>query len=351
MNTIQDNDIRNIIRKFVGDSYLPAVILNDEQIHIVESYQNKEDLEKDSRFLNMTQEVQHWMLTSISTGVFANSSIEMPFNILDRVWNLVLDFLLPGRRLTKLKHEVQEYISIAETEYKNYVDTHEELLRKTQEQINTINKKKPLIKEYILKKVTERLTSMGIKSNVADYPMEYLDYRRFSLNEEFNDVKNAFKDLDENTYTKLLENLPAVNPIVFILINSRYRQLEVQFDIIKTLTRPIFEKMRSDNNKVNNLYEALKNIAEIYTDITNRFIPTVEQILDLIKNKYHDKLSEIPDDVLCLLRTITKILKTISEKCILPNQAKEDIVESTITASNNMSVEYERLKETLASAA
>ena len=38
MSAIQDNDIRNIIRKYIEDSYLPTVILNEDQSRLVESY-------------------------------------------------------------------------------------------------------------------------------------------------------------------------------------------------------------------------------------------------------------------------------------------------------------------------
>lgn len=211
------------------------------------------------------------------------------------------------------------------------------------------------MKEYILKKVAERLCSMGIESEVADYPMESLDMRKFGLNEEFNDIRKAFQEIQKNAYTEFLENLPAgpigFGPIVYILVFSRIRQLEEQINHIKNMTGPIFEKMRSDNQKVYNLYNALKNIAEIFTDIANRLIPTIEKILDLIRTKYHNTLTEITDDVLCLLRSVTSILKALSEKCILPKTERDELIESTISTSNNVSVEYEKLRKTMAEAA
>ena len=355
MSAIQDKDIRNIVKKYIDDSYLPTVILNAAQSRLVESYLHKKGLENDRQFLNLTPEIQSWITTSVCTGLFYNSTTQIPSAILDRVWDFFSDILFPGKRLKKLKSDALMYISTAENEYKGYEDMHEELLILVQSQIDIINKRKPLMKEYILKKVADKLSSMGIKSEVSDYQMESFDTRKFGLNEEFNDIRKAFKDLQENAYIKLLENLPGgpfgVGPIVNILVYYRIRQLKDQIHNIKTMTGPVFEKMRSDNQKVDNLYKALKNIAEIFTDITSRFIPTIEKILALIKIKYHDTLSEIPHDVLCLLRTVTKILKDISEKCILPKAERDELIKSTISTSNNMSVEYEKLRKTMADAA
>ena len=355
MSAIQDNDIQNIIRKYIEDSYLPTVILNEDQSRLVESYINQEGLENDHQFNTLTPEVQRWITTSICTGVYHNSAIYTPSAILDKVWVFISDFLFPGRQLKKIKSEAREYISTAEREYNRYVTTHEDLLKQVQSQIDIINKRKPLMKEYILKKVAERLSSMGIKSEVADYPMESLDTRKFGLNDEFNDIRKAFQQIQENAYTKFLEKLPGgsfgMGPIVYILVLSRIREINEQIQNIKTLSGPIFEKMRSDNQKIESLYKALNNIAEIFTDINNRFIPAIEKILDLIRDKYHNTLSEIPYDILCLLRSITQILKSISEKCILPQAQRDELIESTISTSNNMSVEYENLRQIMANAA
>lgn len=355
MCQIQDKDIRNVIKKYIDDSYLPVVILDANQSRLAESYLNKPGLENDRLFRSLTSEVQCWIATTVSTGVYYNSATTVQSAVLDRVWDFFSDVIFPGRKITKLKKEACKYISTAEREYHDYVLAHEESLNKVQAQIDVINRKKPLMKEYILQKVADRLSSLGIKSEVSDYPMESLDMRKFGLNEEFGDIRKTFQEIQTNTYTKFLENLPGVpfgfGSVVYVLVSSRIRQLEEQIIHINNITGLVFEKMRSDNQKVDNLYKALKNIAEIFTDITNRFIPTIEKILDLIRSKYHDTLSEIPDDVLCLLRSVTMILKALSEKSILPKTERDELIESTISTSNNISVEYEKLRKIMTDAA
>lgn len=355
MTAVQDNDIRRIIRNYIDDSYLPTVILNERESRLVEAYRGKSGVENDKMFTHLAPDVQSWIATSVCIGAYYNSAVKKPSDILDKTWNFISDIVFPGRHLKELKNQAKEYIATARKEYVDYKATHEKLLENVQSQIDIINKRKPLMKEYILKKVAERLSSMGIKSEVADYPMESLDTRKFGLNEEFNEICNEFKKLQENSYDKFLENLPAApfafGPIVYILVIKRIHQLENQIQKIETLTGLVFEKMRSDNHKVDNLYKALKNIAEIFTDITTKFIPAIEKILDIIAIKYHNSLADIPSDVLCLLRTVTKILKNISEKCILPRTDKDALIDSTISTSNNMSVEYEKLRKTMSDAA
>ena len=99
MSAIQDNDIRNIIRKYINDSYLPAVILNADQSRLVESYIDQEGLENDQLFNTLTPDVQRWITTSIYTGLYHNSAIYTPSAILDKVWVFISDFLFPGRQL------------------------------------------------------------------------------------------------------------------------------------------------------------------------------------------------------------------------------------------------------------
>lgn len=354
MSAIQDKDIRNIVKKYINDSYLPTIILNASESRLVESYLNKEGLENDLQFKKLTAEIQSWVMTSVTTGLFYNRTTQKPSAILDRVWQFVSYILFPGRRLKHLKSDALVYIETAEREYAEYETGHEELLEQVQLEIDIINRHKTLMKEYILKRVAEKLSHMGIESEVADYQNEHLDTRKFGLNEEFKKIRAAFKNLQENTYSGLMESLSngpfGGGPIVTILAHIRVRQLKGQIEGIKAMTRLVFEKMRSDNQKIENLYKAIKNIAEIFTDISNRFIPTVEKILEMINIKYHDNLSEIPSDVLCLLRSATKILKDISEKCILPKGDRDELINCTITTSNNMSVEHEKLRKTMSDA-
>ena len=129
-----------------------------------------------------------------------------------------------------------------------------------------------------------------------------------------------------------------------ILVKKKIKQLEEKFSQIQKQSRLVFEKMNSDNQKIKNLSIALNNIANIYTDINSKFIPTIENILNIISVKYYNNIKEIPDDLLYLLRTTTKFLKELAERRIIPKGNSSDIVDSVIEASNDISVTYENLR-------
>lgn len=126
-------------------------------------------------------------------------------------------------------------------------------------------------------------------------------------------------------------------------MKKKIKQLEEKFSQIQKQSRLVFEKMNSDNQKIKNLSIALNNIANIYTDINSKFIPTIENILNIISVKYYNNIKEIPDDLLYLLRTTTKFLKELAERRIIPKGNSSDIVDSVIEASNDISVTYENL--------
>ncbi|MCS3284403.1 hypothetical protein NXV73_21260 [Bacteroides salyersiae] len=127
-------------------------------------------------------------------------------------------------------------------------------------------------------------------------------------------------------------------------MKKKIKQLEEKFSQIQKQSRLVFEKMNSDNQKIKNLSIALNNIANIYTDINSKFIPTIENILNIISVKYYNNIKEIPDDLLYLLRTTTKFLKELAERRIIPKGNSSDIVDSVIEASNDISVTYENLR-------
>ena len=62
-----------------------------------------------------------------------------------------------------------------------YITEHESLLKSIQKNIDEINKVKPILKDYILTKLSKKLNSMGITSTISDYPMETIDLRAFLL--------------------------------------------------------------------------------------------------------------------------------------------------------------------------
>ncbi len=346
---IQDSDIRNFIKTTVETSYVPTIILNDKHIDLLSKYNgNENELIKDKDFLSQSIQVQNWILTSIATRLYANV-LPMHNPILDVVWNVISDIIFPGKKIRETRKNIQKYIDTAQKEYTDYVENHEVFIKEVQAQIDIINKCKPIMKGYILQKVVAKLQELGIDSQLSDYPMEFIDYRVFKLNQEFNYINEQFKKLNEDQYAKILENFPMIPvfPIILILlvlIRKKIKEIEKKFSLMQEQTKCVFEKMRSDNKKITDLSLSLGNIAKIYTEINSKFIPAIEGILDLIVQKYQNDIAKIPVEVLYLLRIVTKILKELAERRIIPQGNSDTIIDSVIEASNDISVTYENLR-------
>ena len=381
MKTI-DSEIRNIIKYTVSSSYASTIILNNDNVKLIMKYGNNvNDLKKDKDFLSKSIQMQKgieserkwheplpltiWLARhpafSPITGFHrkymtlrtaAAMSMEprpnIPNAILDVVWDIISDFIFPGKKLAKIRKNITEYIKTAKKEYINYVESHEKYICDVQAQIDIINKRKPIMKDYILQKVVNKLCELGIDSQLGDYPMEFIDYRIFKMNEEFSYINKEFQLIQNDQYAQILEYIPMIPVFPYILtpilVKKKIKQLEEKFSQIQKQSRLVFEKMNSDNQKIKNLSIALNNIANIYTDINSKFIPTIENILNIISVKYYNNIKEIPDDLLYLLRTTTKFLKELAERRIIPKGNSSDIVDSVIEASNDISVTYENLR-------
>lgn len=294
--SMQDPDIRNLIQKAVGTSYVPTIILNDKNIELLLRCQdNVNNLIKDKDFLSQPLSVQNWILTSLSTGAYANAFTKKHSPLLDAVWNVISDFVFPGKKLRKTRENIQKYIDTAKKEHNLYIQSHELFLQQVQAQVDVINKRKPIMKDYILQKVVTKLQGLGIDSQLGDYPMEFVDYRSFKLNQEFGYINKQFEMMKNDQYARVLELIPVVpiNPLILILpiiVNKKMKEVENDFSQMKKQTESVFAKMSSDNQKIKNLSLALGNIAKIYTEINSKFIPAIEGILNLITQKYQKSL-------------------------------------------------------------
>lgn len=349
MSTIQDNEIRNILKKYVASSYVPTVILDSEQLSVVKSCLNKDNLKDNPLFQKMSAETQTWIATAVSTGIYNYIPVKLPSPNFINIKNFISDLLFPGKKLTKLKEDVRTYLAVSEEEYKDYVLRHNELMKQIDSQVEDINKGKCRIKENILYRISKKLSLMGIESEICDYRLESLDKNKFKSNKEFQSIRIEYQEIQKNEF---LEDLPEVGyGVANILVYFRAKQIKGQIDDIRQKTDLIFEKMRSDNQKVECMYHSLQNIIDIFTDIKEAVIPCLEEVLLKIETDYHNDFSKIPQDLLCFLRTVTTILKVLSETRILTTESSKHIINATISSSNNMSAEYEKLRTLMAMAA
>ena len=232
-------------------------------------------------------------------------------------------------------------------EYNNYVIKHENKLRDIQNNIDEINKVKPVFK-YILEKLSRELREMGVDSTVSDYPMEKIDYRKFNIDEEYNLIHqeklkldktlslndeyktyfDAYKFYQEDLLGKAIYAItnaiikPATGYVVVKSTDWIYAYFEER-KINKLLPKQklIREKISSDLEKLDRLKDSLSHIADIYRIIKEALDEKMETIIRNIEKKYHNKYKEIPSNVLQMMHSSSKIFKELSEKRILPEKS------------------------------
>ena len=232
--------------------------------------------------------------------------------------------------------------------YEYYIETQKEYRSIIINDINEINQHKSNFKENILSEVTKKLTELGIECSIEIYELEKLNEEVLSLNEG---LKNIIDEMDrlklKIVYSDLLFN-KILDCIPFFEI---YRKHKLAKEIKEKVTE--FEKesqlecenITADLVRISIFEKALTNVKKIFDDINNNLIPLIEKILNDIETKYHNNYDKIPSEVFEALVNSCKILKGMAEKKILENTKKEATIEDVINYSNELSWNYNNVKE------
>ena len=260
------------------------------------------------------------------------------------IGNLI--YKLSGRKeMDEAKSAYNEFVFQLKAAYAAYEREHEALLSQIQTSIDTINKVKPLLKDYILSKLSVKLNEMGIASSVSDYPMEHLDYRNFPLKDEY-DIISAHKLSIEKTASDLMDTLGAL-PYLWFLNYAKAHQLKEQVKTLRLEERLTSQKMKADLKQMKTLAAALDNIACIFKDTKEVFVPLMEAVIDEIENTYDRQYDALPDELVAILQTSSKILKGLTEKKILQPRITVADIKQVKRSSNALSEQYNELKQTV----
>ena len=230
-----------------------------------------------------------------------------------------------------------------------YITEHESLLKSIQKNIDEINKVKPILKDYILTKLSKKLNSMGITSTISDYPMESIDFRTFLLKKEYDVINEKKLKIEEGA----IELLDCIIPLPYLAFRNFKKAKELNDKIVnlKREEKLITEKIQSDLIRLEKLNMALNNIAQIFKTIKETFVPFLENRIIEIDQKYNNDYDQIPDNVLLALKSSSKILKEITEKKILKENFSEVHVKYVVNYSNKVTEKYSDLKETISKVA
>jgi hypothetical protein len=265
------------------------------------------------------------------------------------------------------------FITKIEKGINNYETNHEKKLKDIQDSIDRINKVKPILKDYILKKLSMKLVQMGISSKVSDYPMEHIDYRKFNLKEEYNLIKQEKLELKkqeikiDNSAEYAYEYYRS-SGVIEAIINMATRKLsEVvvtegfdrfwayiekrKLNKLEQKQKLINEKINADLQKLEDLNKALEQIVNIFSETSETYVPFLENKIEEINRLYMNDYKKIPSEILQQLHSSSKILKEITEKRIIPEGFTLVQADDVIKYKNTLSKEaknFESIIENIA---
>lgn len=239
------------------------------------------------------------------------------------------------------KADLSEKIRIANKNFEVYQKKHEEILNDIQKYIGEINKKKPIIKDYILKELSLWLNQKGKHCDVGDYDEEYLDQRMFPIVEDYNVVKKKSMEI-ENALKSDLYAFYFLNPVWgLIRYLLDYRKIKKISEELKDKANGVLKDMQTDLGKMEDLKLALKNVSSIFKDLSDLYIPFIKNV---IKQFESSELNNIPDDIYCRLHSACTTLSQMAEKRIIQNNNISITIESCVEYSNWLSEKYNELK-------
>lgn len=285
--------------------------------------------------------------------------------------NLV-DVLLAGwnsiSKSTDYKEAVNQYNNIIDAvnvDFKKYKEKHEEILQSANQHTLVINRKKTLMKEYLLKDLYDSLKKCGLAGEYYDMNDEYLDLRMWPINKQYDLVNQRHLSFIEtfgfsgssskkSAILDLFFDLTVVTTVYvsplkrLVLRRNNYNKLKKEIADLEQQVKLNKEDMLSDLEKLHTMDRALKNIAGIYSSVLDTYKPIMQKIFLSLEIEYENNVSALPEGKITALFTISRLLKELSEKRILPcTEDPESIHRNICDYSNNLTKKYNQLYESV----
>ena len=290
------------------------------------------------------------MLESLNT-IFLKYEKEYNETNIWEVLRKILSSLTGKNKVEKVKAELNKFTLACENNFAQYKDNHEIILQKMLDATHKINRKKTMMKDYLLKNLFLQLQNLGITSEYHDWPNESIDLRKFPINEDYDIVKNKQLDIQsdaDNFVVYISELIPLTNiytfPFVYLWNSKKTRNIKKKLEDCKILDRYNRAHMMSDLEKLSKMQEALENVANIYMYTLNTFRPIMENLLSELTSKYESNFSNMPEEKIRAIMNIKSIFKKLSEANIIPQENSNEMIKSIIDYSNDLSKDYIDIK-------
>lgn len=337
-------------------SYLPSINVADS---IAKLYVPTLIETKDNEFANFkTIESVSGVTTSFnvvaSRAIALNSwnkagfdyvMFSVSFSLLDLIGSII-----GVTQLKKARSALSELYSSLSRKYSAYVSCQNTYTQYIKNDVNVINNVKSHFKEEILVDVSKKLTDLGVDNTIGTYHIEHLDDNILRIDSCLKNVKSEMEDfisLTKETDSLFLDLIGG--PILYVIMNhSKAKLIKEKVYEFEKIINVESEKMKADLERIAHFEVALTNVMKIFQDISDVLTPLIMNIITNIEEQNFDN----EDEILRALHTSCKILKGMAEKNILGNQgSKEATKDDVIKYSNELSLQFNEIKETLSKVA
>lgn len=263
--------------------------------------------------------------------------------LFDSIFGWFGEILFPWK---KVDEALQTLLERSKEFYESYCERHEQLRKNIEAEADSINKSKIQIKTYMVDQLYKVLYANGVRTSFSELQMESIDLRKFYINEKY----ILSKEMDRRLSDDILNLSQQIVPTLGLLFGwLKAKQFREKLRDLQMMQEVNVEHMNSDNSKLAIIEAAMGNVNKIYDDMLNRLFPIFENLLG------HSDYGRDGDVYLSsfqksdALRDIKDVIKVLAESKI---HAKGTIdASSVINYSNELSVEYVKLKEGILSLA
>lgn len=253
------------------------------------------------------------------------------------------------KRLEDAKGQYNKFICTSKECFAKYKTEHEQYLQAIQEDIDNINKAKPMMK-YPLRKLAEKLQANGIAASYTDPEMEHIDFRNFPVNDAYDLVTTKqlkFEQEMSGWWPEIQGVILADNPLAMMILqlmnDRKIKNLQKKKADLMKQQKHNEELMAADLTQLRNLEAALKNVAMIYRDIEEVLTGIMDKLLGESEYKYAG-INKMPKEKVDTIQAIKNILKDLAEKIIVAQGNIDTTVKNALKHSNDLSMLHNRLK-------
>ena len=253
--------------------------------------------------------------------------------------------IVKKKALKEMSEKYQAFVNQTEKDFVFYKDEHEAYLQKSMDAVAGINRRKVVMKDYLLQELSDQLKRSGLNGSFEEPKIERLDPRAWPINEAYHlNVTSNKKFIDASgAYLPLfVEGLgPITNRIRIRKIRNALKQLQPVAELN-------LEQMLSDLLKLDLFSAALTNIDTIYKEVLDKLRPIMKTILKDLEDKYQGDVRRLPKNQADALYTIKSLFKDLAEITIVPHSDDtQDIYTDVCQYSNTLSERYNRIREAI----